>query len=95
MDVRYKKITKWHKSKVEKEETSHHDYYVPWTKSGINSILGNAPKKYTSRYYQPKVGHGAIGTILARIGVIENPQYWCCKETVQSVEYLYTKCQKW
>ena len=53
------------------------------------------PKKYASRYYQLKVGHGAVGTFLARIKVIESPECWWCKETVQSVGHLYTRCRRW
>lgn len=41
------------------------------------------------------MGHGAVGTYLARIGVIETPECWLCKETVQSVEHVYTRCRKW
>lgn len=52
-------------------------------KAEINPILENAPI-----YYQLKVGYGAVGTFLARIGMIETPECWCCKETVQSVEHL-------
>ena len=33
--------------------------------------------------------------ILARIGVIESPECWWCKETVQSVGHLYTRCRRW
>lgn len=43
-------------------------------KIASSQILGNAPKKYASRYYQLNVGHGAVGTYLARIGVIETPE---------------------
>ena len=45
--------------------------------------------------YVVKIGHGPVGTYLARIGVIETPEYCWCKETVQSVEHLYTRCRKW
>ena len=58
-------------------------------------VLGKAPKKYGSRFYQLKVGHGVVGTYLPRIGVIEAPDCWWCRETVQSVEHLYAKCRKW
>ena len=36
-----------------------------------------------------------MGTYLARIEVIEAPDCWWCRETVQSVEHLYAKCRKW
>lgn len=32
---------------------------------------------------------------MARIEVIETPERWCCGQTEQSIEYLYTKCQHW
>lgn len=78
-------LTKWHEMKMQEREVSRRGFYVPWTKAEINPILGNAPKKYTSRYSQIKVGHGAVGTYLARIGVIETPECWWGKERVQSV----------
>ena len=65
------------------------------TKGGISPILGSAPKKYASRYYQLKVGHGAVGTFLARIQVIETPECWWCGVPEQTVEHLYTRCRKW
>ena len=34
-------------------------------------------------------------TYLTRIGVIEAADCWWCKEAVQLVEHLYTKCRKW
>ncbi len=32
---------------------------------------------------------------MARIGVMEKPECWWCKETVQSIEHLYTRCRRW
>ena len=64
-------------------------------KAGMDELLGSTPKKYASRYFQLKTGHGAIGTFLARIGVIETPECWWCGEAEQSVEHLYTKCRRW
>ena len=57
--------------------------------------LGSAPKKYASRYYQLKVGHGAVGTFLVTIKVIETPECWWCGATEQTVEHLYARCRKW
>lgn len=62
--------------KMQEREASRRGFHVPWAKAEINLILGNAPKKYASRFYQLKVGHGAIGTFLARIGAIEPPECW-------------------
>ncbi len=61
----------------------------------MSKVLRQTAKKYASRYLQLKVGHGAIGTYLARIGVIEIPQCWWCGQAELSVEHLYTKCRKW
>ena len=85
----------WHEVKRQERKNSRRGYCIPWTKEGINPTLANASKKYASRYYQLKVGHGAIGTFLARIGVIETPECWWCGETEQSVEHLYTSCRTW
>ena len=93
--ARSQELSKWHEIKIQERENSRRGYYTPWTKEGINPTLANAPKKYASRYYQLKVGHGAIGTFLTRIGVIESPECWWCGETEQSVEHLYTKCRRW
>ncbi len=93
--ARRRELSKWHEMKTQEREVSRRGFYIPWTEAKINPLLGNAPKKYASRYYQLKVGHGAVGTYLARIGVIETPECWWCKETVQSVEHVYTRCRKW
>ena len=93
--IRGKELTSWHERKTQERETSRHGFCIPWTKAEINPILGKAPKKYAARYYQLKVGHGAVGTYLARIGKIETPQCWWCKEPAQTVEHLYTRCRKW
>ena len=52
-------------------------------------------KKYASRYYQLKVGHGAVETFLVRIGAIETPEFWWCEASEQTVEHLYAWCRKW
>lgn len=94
-EIRLKSIARWHETKTQERETSRRGYYVPRTKEGISLILGNSSKKYASRYYQLKVGHGAIGTFLARIGRIETPECWWCKVEEQTVEHLYARCRKW
>lgn len=43
--ARSKEITKWHETKTQEREASRRGYYIPWTKSGLNPVLGNAPKK--------------------------------------------------
>lgn len=93
--MRSNDVTKWHNTETEDRETSRRGYYIPRKKGGISVTLGSAPKKYASRYYQLKVGHGAAGTFLARIGVIETPECWWCGVAEQTVEHLYTRCRKW
>ncbi len=88
-------ITRWHERKIQEREPSRRGFYVPWTKPEINAVLGNAPKKYAARYFQLKVGHGAVGTYLAQIGRIETPECWWCREPAQTVEHLYAKCRRW
>ena len=56
----------------------------------MSKVLGRTAKKYASRYLQLKAGHGAVGSYLARIGVIEIPQCcWLCGQAEQSVEHLH------
>lgn len=74
---------------------SRRSFYFSRGEKEMSRILGRKAKNYVSRYLQHKVGHGAVGTYLARIGVIKNPQCWCCGQVEQSVEHLYTKCRKW
>lgn len=71
--MRIKGIT-WHKTETLDREASRRGYYISWTKEGISLILGSAPKKYALRYYELKVGHGAVETFLARIGTIETAE---------------------
>ena len=88
-------ITRWHSTETEDREISRRGYYIPRIQKGISAILGSAPKKYASRYYQLKVRHGAVGTFLARIGIIETSECWWCGVAEQTVEHLYTRCRKW
>lgn len=85
----------WHRSKSQEREATVQGFYVPEIKSGINPILGKALKKYAMHFYQLKIGHGAIGTFLARIGVMETPECWWCAAQEQTVIHLYTECRKW
>ena len=94
-EIRSRNLTKWHETETQDREATRRGYYVPRTKEGISMALGSASKKYASRYYQLKVGHGAVGTFLVRIGVIETPECWWCGVTEQTVEHLYARCRKW
>ena len=80
---------------MQEREVSRRGCYVPWKKAEINSILGNAPEKEASRYYQLNVGHGVVRTYLVRIRVIATCECWWCKETVEFVEHFYTRCRRW
>ena len=93
--MRSKIIAKWHKVEIQEREISRRGYYIPRTKEGISLILGNTSKKYASRYYRLKVVHGAVGTFLTRIGIIETPEGWWCGAAEQTVEHLYSRCLKW
>ena len=88
-------MAKWHETKIQERETSRRGFYSPRVEKGMSKMLGHTAKKYASRYLQFKVGHGAAGSYLARIGVIETPQCWWCGQTEQSVEHLYTLCRRW
>lgn len=55
----------------------------------MDPVLGKAKKLYASRFYQLKTGHGAIGTFLERIGVVESAECWWCGDKEQSVMQLY------
>lgn len=94
-EMHSKDVTKWRETETQDRETSRRGYYIPRTKGGICSILGSAPKIYASRYYQLKIGHGAVETFLTRTGVIEAPEYWWCRVAKQTVEHLYIQCRKW
>lgn len=75
-EIRSRDLMKWHETETQNREANRRGFYIPRTTKGISLALGSAPKKYASRYYQLKVGHGAVGTFLVRIGVIETPECW-------------------
>ena len=61
-------------------------------------MSGQAPKRYASRLFQFKIGHGAVGFFLERIWVTETTECWWCQQAEQSVHHLYvqyTKGKKW
>ncbi len=68
---------------------------ISFVKGGINKTLGKTLKKFAMRFYQLKIGHGAVGNFLARIEIIETPECWWCRAQEQTVIHLYTKCRKW
>ena len=61
----------------------------------MDPLFGKAKKVYALRFYQLKVGHGAIGTFLKRIKAAKTAECWWCRAAKESVIYLYTKCRKW
>ena len=78
--------------------------YIPWTKKKTTLIqhLELTPrKKYVQRYYQLKVGHGAVGNIflnfffLDKIGRIETrPVLVGAKNLYNRLSiYIYAKCR--
>ena len=88
-------LSTWHLLKAQEREDSRRGFYISRAKFGIDPILGKAPKKYAARYYQLKVGHGAVGTFLAKIGAVESPKCWWCNTREQTVVHLYAKCRRW
>lgn len=74
IESKSQELTRWPEIKSQERETSRRGFYIPRLKRGMNGVLGSTAKKYASRYLQLKVGHGGVGTHLAKIGVIETPQ---------------------
>ena len=85
----------WHEQKTKERESRKSGFYVFSPKAEMDPLLGKAKKVDASRFYQLKVGHGAIGTFLKRIGATETAECWWCGDAEQSVIHLYTKCRKW
>ncbi len=56
--------------------------------------LGTALKKYAMRFYQLKIGHGAVGPFLARVGAIDTPECWWCRAQEQTFIHLYMECRR-
>lgn len=94
-EVKEKELGSWHQTANEERELRSRSHYVPRIKPGIQPVLGQAPKKYASRFFQLKVGHGAVGVFLERIGAVETAECWWCGQAEQSVVHLYAKCRKW
>ena len=88
-------LVQWHQAKSQEREATLRGFYIPKVKVGMSPTLSNTSKKYAMRYFQLKVGHGAIGVFLARIGVVETPECWWCGAQEQTVIHLYTECRKW
>ncbi len=80
---------------TQERERRQSDFYFPNLKTQIDPILSRTKKFYASRFYQLKIGHGAIGTFLKRIGAAETAKCWWCEDSEQSVMHLFTKCRKW
>lgn len=84
-EARNSEIQAWHQVRNEERERRGRNHYVPRLKAGIHPVLGQAPKRYASRFFQLKVGHGAIGVFLERIGVTETAECWWCKQAERAV----------
>lgn len=91
--IRSKDIVYLDETEVCERKTSRRGYYIPQIRESISIILEKAPKKYVTQFYQLKVGQKVVKNYLAKIRVIEIPQYWWCGQAKQSVEHFYTKCQ--
>ena len=88
-------MTVWYSQEAEKQRSSRRGFHIPQLKSGINPTFAKTPKTLAARFYQLKVGHGAVGVFLKRIGVVETDDCWWCGAPEQSVDHVYTKCRKW
>lgn len=53
-------------------------FYLPSLKTQIDPLLDKTKKFYASRFNQLRIGHGAIGTFLNRIGAAEAAECWWC-----------------
>ena len=87
-EARNSEIYSWHQVRNEEREIRSRSYYVPRLKAGFHPVLGQAPTRYASRFFQLEVGHGAIGVFLERIGVTETADCWWFKQAGQSVDHL-------
>ncbi len=85
----------WNDQGVKERESRQSGLYIPSQKAEIDPLLSKTKKYYAARFYQLKIGHGAIGTFLKRIGATESAECWWCGAAEQSVIHLYTKCRKW
>ena len=85
----------WHDQKTREREERRSGFYFSSLKMQMDPLFGKTRKFYASRFYQLKVGHGAIGTFLHRIEATETAECWWCGDAEQSVINLYTKCRKW
>ena len=85
----------WHDQKTKERESRKRGFYVPFSKAEMDPLLGKTKKFYASRFYQLKIGHGAIGMFLNRIEARKTAECWWCGDAEQSVIHLYTKCRKW
>lgn len=59
-------LVQWHQTKSQEREATLRRFYIPKVKGGMSPAFSNTSKKFATRYFQLKVGHGAIGTFLAR-----------------------------
>lgn len=59
-----------------------------WTHS--HYLMRQGPENYAARYYQPKIGHGAVGIFLGGVKFIETFECSSCGAQEQRVVHLYT-----
>ena len=93
--IRSAELLMWHQSKSQEREATVQGFYVPQARSSISPVLGKVLKKYATRYYQLKIGHGAVGAFLARIGAVETQECWWYGAQEQTVVRPYTECRRW
>lgn len=70
-------ISVWHKQKAQERMVSRQGFYIPRLNIAPPT-LGRVEEWYVSQFYQPKTGHGLIGTFFEGIKVVESPECWWC-----------------
>ena len=66
----------WHEQKRKEQQSRKTGFYVFSSKAEIDPLLGKDKKVEVSRFYQLKVGHGAIDTFLKKIEATKTAKCW-------------------
>ena len=70
-ETKQSEIYSWHQTRNKEIERRSRNYYTSRLKPGIYPVLKQVAKKYASRFFQLKVGQGAVKVYLEKIGAIE------------------------
>ena len=66
----------WHEQKTKDRESRKSGFYIFSPKVAMDPLLDKAKKIDALRFYQLKIGDGAIGTFLKRIGATKTAEFW-------------------